>query len=201
MTSDSTWLITGANRGIGRGLADIVLKRPDTTLVALVREPEHETSRSLLANENGASNTKVIMLPYEAKSETSALDAIKQLKDVHNVTALDVVIANAGALASRGPVTSITAEQIHESVSVNCVSTVMLFQATLLLLQAAKIQKEGKSEGYEPKFIAISSAIGSTTLIPKHMHAAQIAYGMSKAALNHAMRKAFYENPDIHLEM
>jgi norsolorinic acid ketoreductase len=201
MKSHTTWLITGANRGVGRGLADVVLKRPDTTLVALVRDPEHETSKSLLANQNGASNTQVLMLPYEATSKTSALDAVNKLKDTHNITALDVVVANVGALASLGPVTSVQVEQINESMAVNCLSTIMLFQATLPLLQAARSQNEGMDGAHQPKFIAISSAIGSTTLIPKYMHAQQIAYGISKAALNHAMRKAFYENPDIHLEM
>ena len=38
--SDSTILITGANRGIGRALAEEVAKRPGTRVLAGARSPE-----------------------------------------------------------------------------------------------------------------------------------------------------------------
>lgn len=195
----TTYLITGANRGIGRGLADIVLSRPNITLVALVRDLEHPTSRSLAANEGGASNTKVIVLPYEGTSETAATEAVSALES-HGVTSLDVVVANAGAIVGRGPVTSLSAATMADHMAINCVAPVLLLQATLPLMRAAKEQRGGE-KGYEPKFIAISSAIGSTGLIDKHMHAQTPAYGMSKAALNHIMRKASLENTDVDIEM
>lgn len=197
--ASTTYLITGANRGIGRGLADIVLSRPNTTLVALVRDLEHPTSKSLAANEAGASNTKVIVLPYQGTSETAATEAVSSLKS-HGVTSLDVVIANAGAILARGPVTSLNATAMADHMAINCVAPVLLLQATLPLMLAAK-EQHGGEPGYEPKFIAISSAIGSTGLIDKHMHAQAPAYGMSKAALNHVMRKAFLESKDIDIEM
>lgn len=199
----TTCLITGANRGIGRGLADIVLSRPNTTLIALVRDTEHPTSQSLAANEGGAANTKVIVLPYQGTSETAATDAVATLQSQHGITALDVVIANAGAILARGPVTSLSPAAMAEHMAINCTAAVLLLQATLPLMLAAKAQRTtaDKDAPYEPKFIAISSAIGSTGLIDKHLHAQAPAYGMSKAALNHVMRKAFFENPDIDIEL
>lgn len=199
--TSTTYLITGANRGIGRGLADIVLSRPNTTLVALVRDVEHTTSQSLAANKSGASNTKVVVLPYEGSSEAAASNAVSALAS-HGITSIDVVVANAGAILTRGPVTSLSVAAMTEHMAINCTAAVLLLQATLPLLHAAK-EQHGADEAicYEPKFIAISSAIGSTGLIDKHLHAQAPAYGMSKAALNHVMRKAFFENPDVDIEM
>jgi norsolorinic acid ketoreductase len=228
-TPQTTYLLTGANRGIGLGLASILLSRPHTTLIALVRDPSHPTSQSL-ASHPKADNTTLIILPYSATSADSALTTISTLRTDHHITHIDVVIANAGAMyGPRSPVESVSVQNITDSVAVNCVSTVLLFQATLPLLRAAittakppaatgggsvASANEGTGDGgqgvngpaaeeeeevgarkgkHEPKFIAISSAIGSTELIGKHMHAQTPGYGMSKAALNWAMRKASFE--------
>ena len=200
-TSTTTYLITGANRGIGRGLADILLRRPNTTLIALVRDPSHPTSLSLQSNPSGAPGTRVIMLPYEGTSPTAALSAITTLQTQHAISRIDVVIANAGAILSRGPVATLTPEEIAAHMAINCTAPVLLLQATLPLLREARKAKEDQ-EGYEAKFIAVSSAIGSTGMIDRHLHASTPAYGASKAAMNHVMRKAFFEvGEDVDIEM
>lgn len=37
-------LITGANRGIGKGLLEKYLARPNHTVIGTVRDPDHESS-------------------------------------------------------------------------------------------------------------------------------------------------------------
>jgi norsolorinic acid ketoreductase len=201
-----TYLITGANRGIGRGLTDLILARhtsPPTTVIALVRDMNHATSRSLAASASKNENTnKLIMLPYDAHSADSASKAISRLAEFH-ITHLDVVIANAGTLSWRGPALDTPAEAIHDAVTVNAVGPLLLFRACLPLLtsdsRCDSNGMESESEGV-PKFIAISSAIGSTTLIPQLRSSQTLAYGVSKASLNHIVRKLAVDYPDIVVE-
>ncbi len=186
------YLLTGANRGIGRGLANIILSRPNSVLIALVRDPNDATSKSLTNGEAVGEGTQVITVKYEASNHSSAGAIIETLQKEHGITHLDVVIANAGYLDWRGPTCTITPEAIHEHMDVNTIAPIMLFSATLPLL---------KQSGKEPKFFAISSAIGSTAMIPKLSHAQVVAYGMSKAAMNHAFVKLNLEHPDIDIEL
>ncbi|KAL6247419.1 hypothetical protein RBB50_005765 [Rhinocladiella similis] len=185
--TDTVYLITGANRGIGRGLADIVLSRPKTTVIALVRDPEHETTKSLASTSLGSSN-KLVIIPYDASVPGSAETAISTLQSTHGTTHVDTVIANAGMLTKRcSPSIDTPPEDILKSVQVNAIAPLHLFRASLALT---------------PKtFIAISSAIGSTQLIPQHAHSSTLAYGVSKAALNHTMRKLSLEYPDMVVEV
>jgi norsolorinic acid ketoreductase len=183
----TTYLISGANRGIGRGLAEIFLSRPDTTVVALVRDPSSETSQSLAAFKAGE-NSKAVVVQYDASLADSATSVINILQAKYSITTLDIVIANSGFIGWRGPsITATTAEYISHFIT-NTIGPILLLQATLPLL---------KKSTSSPKFFAISSAIGSTALIPKMQHVAVVPYGMSKAALNHAMLRLSVEHPDV----
>ena len=186
----TTYLLSGANRGIGRGIADIILSRPNNTLVALVRDPEHETSKSLSPNAEG---TKVINIKYDASEPDSGKSAVGALQKQHGINHLDVVIANAGLIEWRGPSVEVTPEIIHHHMNINTIAPILLFSATLPLLRASKKP--------QAKFFAISSAIGSIETIPQLAHASVMPYGMSKAAMNHAFRKLNLEHPDIDVEM
>jgi norsolorinic acid ketoreductase len=184
----TTYLITGANRGIGRGLADIILSRPNTTLVALVRDLEDETSRALEANEKGADGTKVIMSKYDAADHAGVAALVNGLELSH----LDVVVANAGYMDWRGPITTVKPGTIHEHMDVNAIAPLMLFSACESLLRKSK---------QEPKFFAISSGIASIATIPKLPHASMSPYGMSKTAMNWAFVRLNQEIPDIDIEI
>ncbi|EXJ81509.1 hypothetical protein A1O1_07573 [Capronia coronata CBS 617.96] len=198
------YLITGANRGIGRGLTNLILARPNTTVLALVRDPDDETSKSLASVPRG-SNSILIVLPYDAKDPNdAAATAITTAQRDHGITHLDVVIANAGMLGWYGPAVDTSPEAIHEHITVNTVGPLLLFKACLPLLQRASSSPEEKGavEDKGPaKFIAISSALGSTTLIPQFRPSKTLAYGLSKAALNHTCRKFSVDYPDLVIEM
>ena len=185
----TTYVLSGANRGIGRGLADIILSRPNNTLVALVRDPEHETSKSLGPKGEG---TQVIKIKYEASDPNAGKNAVEVLQKQHGINHLDVVIANAGLIDWRGPSTEATPETIRHHMDINTIAPILLFSVTLPLLKA--------SPKPEAKFFAISSAIGSIEMIPKLMHASVMPYGMSKAAMNHAIRKLSFDHPEIDIE-
>jgi norsolorinic acid ketoreductase len=54
-------LISGANRGIGRGLVEALLSRPNTTIIAAVRNPNVAASQSLNSIAPGASSHLIIV--------------------------------------------------------------------------------------------------------------------------------------------
>ncbi|KIW14610.1 hypothetical protein PV08_07394 [Exophiala spinifera] len=207
--TNTIYLVTGANRGIGRGLVDVILSRPNTTVIALVRDVEHETTRSLVSTtadanvptpktldpshpdpDSNPNTNHVIIIPYDASIPGSAETALTTLGSTHGITHVDTVIANAGMLTKRGPSIDTAPSDIQESVQVNAIAPLDLFRACLTLLSPPP-----------SKFVAVSSAIGSTQLIPQHSHSSTLAYGVSKAALNHIMRKLSIEYPDMVVEV
>ncbi|KAN0108851.1 aflatoxin biosynthesis ketoreductase-like protein nor-1 [Hyaloscypha variabilis] len=185
MSSTTNILITGANRGIGKGLLSTYLTRPNHTLIAGVRDPTSASSKALLALPRGE-NSKVILVKIDSLSQTDALAAVKTLKVEHNITKLDIVIANAGIANHWGQARVTPAKEMTDHFEVNVVGPLILFQATAELLDAAPA----------PKFFAISSAIGSISL-QANFPLESSAYGTSKIALNFVLARIHFENPKI----
>ncbi|PWY75716.1 hypothetical protein BO83DRAFT_397876 [Aspergillus eucalypticola CBS 122712] len=84
--SNLTYLITGASRGMGRGLSAAFLTRPNVTLVAAVRDPCNPQSKSL-SNLPTGPGPRLIIDPAAA---------IYILQHEHGINYLNIVIANAG---------------------------------------------------------------------------------------------------------
>jgi norsolorinic acid ketoreductase len=122
----------------------------------------------------------------DSVSQTDALTAIETLKSEHQITKLDIVIANAGIANYWGAARVTPAQEMIEHYQVNVVGPLLLFQATAELLDAAP----------EPKFFAISSAVGSISA-QEHIPLESSAYGASKAALNFLSARIHFENPKI----
>ncbi|KIV88934.1 hypothetical protein PV10_08560 [Exophiala mesophila] len=194
----TTILITGANRGIGRGIADIFLSRPNTTLIALVRDTSDETTKSLKPLSEGSA---VVVLPYDASDNTSAQTAIEVLQTQHHITSLDIVIANAGIQTWQGPSIETPPEAMMSHFQINTIAPLQLFKATLPLLQHRTSSSSKTSSPSPPKFFTISSSVGSTELIPQRHHLRVLPYATSKAAVNHVMHKLHSEHPEIVIEL
>ncbi|GKT82253.1 aflatoxin biosynthesis ketoreductase Nor-1 [Colletotrichum tofieldiae] len=168
MSSPATYLITGANRGIGRGFVQRILQKPSTTVIAAVRDPSHPTSKALADLPKGP-DTKLIVIKLDSAVETDAAAAVGQLRE-QGITSLDLVIANAG-IAQGGT------------------SALSLFQATADLLKASKTGS--------PKFVAVSTIVGSigSQEILTNFPGTSSPYGASKAALNWFIRLLSFEEP------
>ncbi|KAF7967622.1 hypothetical protein HWV62_33637 [Athelia sp. TMB] len=185
MSSTTTYLITGANRGLGLGLAEAFLARPNVTVIAAVRNPSSsESVASLKALPVGA-GSKLIFVKIDSLSETDAAAAVKQLQTEHGISALDVVIANSGIANQMGPAIVTPIDEVRAHFEVNAVGPLVLFQATAALLEAA-----------QGKFFVMSSAMGSVGDM-ELMPAPNTAYGSSKAAVNFITRKIHFEHPKI----
>lgn len=181
----ATYLITGGNRGIGKGLVRKLLARPQTAVIALVRKPEGATSQSL-ASLPKAEDSRLIVEKYDAASAESPFQAIRTIQSMYNIDILDVVIANSGINAQYGPAASVEASDLQSHYLVNAIGPVLLFQATLPLLQ--------KSDS--AKFFNMSTFAASITDIDQ-FPAQSVSYGMSKAAANYVIRKLHFDHESI----
>ncbi|GAA6040950.1 hypothetical protein JCM8097_003204 [Rhodosporidiobolus ruineniae] len=177
MASQTVYLISGANRGIGFEIVKQLASRPDTLVFAGARDPSKADALNTLAKEKG--NVEVVKLSSTSEEEAAAVAKAIEEK----AGKVDVVFANAGVANSYGPLLSQSPQAFREHFEVNTLGPLILFQQTYPVL--AKSSK--------PKFLVTSSTIGSSTAA--HFPAA--AYGTSKAAVNHIVAHAHHDYPDL----
>ncbi|RCI16429.1 hypothetical protein L249_3120 [Ophiocordyceps polyrhachis-furcata BCC 54312] len=187
MADSLTYLVTGANRGIGRQLvADLVL-RPDTTVVATVRDPDSGTSQSLSALPTAA-GSRLVVVPLDATREEMAHETLPQRLQENKVERLDVVVANAAAPAL-GSVLQTKAASARHCLEVNSIGLLRLFQACWPLLE----NSDGSSGG--KRLVLMTSSVASIQGLETEDFPLT-AYGMSKAAANWLAKKISVEFRD-----
>ncbi|KAI9675998.1 MAG: putative secondary metabolism biosynthetic enzyme [Caeruleum heppii] len=185
--NDSTiYLVTGANRGIGRGIVETYLSRPGSVVVAAVRDPSHPTAQSLVQESSGKPG-KLIVVALESIDEAAPFVAVKELTTKHGITHLDVVVANAGISQDATPIAQVSLSVLRRHVDVNAYGTLALFQAVLPLLKKSK----------QPKFVTIGSPLGSIGGMELRSQYPMATYGASKALLNFFVRRFHFENPEV----
>jgi norsolorinic acid ketoreductase len=154
------------------------------TLIAGVRDPTNASSKALLTLPHGK-NSKVILVKIDSLSETDALNAVSTLKSDHQITKLDIVIANAGIPNYFGRARVTPIKEMISHYQINVIGPLLLFQATAELLDASP----------SPKLFTIS-AVGSISY-QENLPLEAPAYGSSKVVLNFISRKIHFENPNI----
>ncbi|EEY16816.1 aflatoxin biosynthesis ketoreductase nor-1 [Verticillium alfalfae VaMs.102] len=187
MIPPSIYLITGANRGIGKGFVQRILQKPSTTVVAAVRDPSHPTSKALVDLPKGA-DTKLIIVKLDSAITTDAAKAVAYIRS-QGITSLDIVIANAGIAQDGTSVLSTSVANTLKHFQVNALGPLTLVQATADLLKASKT--------VAPKFVVISTIIGSISSqeIFSHFPKTSSPYGASKTSLNWFIRLLSFEEP------
>jgi NAD(P)-dependent dehydrogenase (short-subunit alcohol dehydrogenase family) len=144
----TTVLITGANRGIGKGLVTAYLARPGHTVIAAVRNP---SSAEPLARLSVAQGSRLVVVKLDATIETDAADAVGQLSAQHAIGHVDIVIANAGVVYTWPSVADVKIDDMMASLAPNVFGAIWLYQATRHLLNNAG----------SPKWVTIGSTAGS----------------------------------------
>ncbi|RYP49210.1 hypothetical protein DL769_011108 [Monosporascus sp. CRB-8-3] len=89
-----TILISGTNRGLGKGLLQRYLARPDHIVIAANRDPKSSQSQALKDLPKGP-GSRLIMVKVDATVESDASEAVEDLV-AQGINSLDVVVANAG---------------------------------------------------------------------------------------------------------
>lgn len=181
-----TYLVTGANRGIGRQLTALLLARPSTTVIVANRDPSHPTSTSLSTLPT-ASGSSLIVLKLDASVLEDAASAFTSLTTTHpNIKSIDVLVANAGTITSFGPALSTAPSALTSHFNINTLGPLALLQAFSPLLLASPA----------PKFAIVSSNIASLAIMEKVPFPA-LSYGISKIAGNYLVRKLHFENEKL----
>ncbi|EPE34835.1 NAD(P)-binding Rossmann-fold containing protein [Glarea lozoyensis ATCC 20868] len=147
-------LITGANRGIGKGLLELYLLKPNHLVIAGNRDPEHATSKAL-ATLPTADGTRLLVIKIDATVPTDAAAAAKLLaKD--GVDYIDIVIANAGVAYVYPKVSEVKTEDMQRHIVPNVYGNVWLYQAMLPLLKRSE----------KKMWVSIGSSAAYLTVVP-----------------------------------
>ncbi|KAI5203411.1 putative NADP(+)-dependent dehydrogenase [Aureobasidium subglaciale] len=179
-------LISGTTKGLGRAFVAKYLSRPNTTVVATVRDPSTQEAQSLHSISK-AEGSILIIVKVDSRSDTDCVSAVASLQN-QGISRLDLVIANAGTyvVPKESAVAKVTPEELLYHVDVNAAGPMRLFQATLPLLKKAE----------KPIFVYISSIAGSITATADFSFGVGV-YGASKAAGNFLVRRMHQENPEL----
>jgi norsolorinic acid ketoreductase len=145
-------LITGTNRGIGRGLLELYLAKPNHTIIAANRDPNHPTSKAL-ADLPKAEGTSLLLIKIDATVPTDPADAVKELAS-HGIDHIDILIANAGIAFIWPKVSEVKVEDMQKHTVTNTYGVIHLYQATLPLLKKSK----------NPKWVSIGSSAAFLTV-------------------------------------
>lgn len=155
------------------------VSQENNTVIAAVRNIEG--AQSLLQVPRGA-NTRVIITKIESSSRTDAYEAIKNIQ-AKGVSQIDVVISSAG-IAKMNTIEDMPLEEYEEVLTINSISVMLLYKATLPLLRKGSPQ---------PRFAFISAAGGSLNDMPKYPYP-NASYASSKALANVLVVKMGMEN-------
>ena len=157
----ATWIVTGANRGIGLAFARLLAARGDD-VVGTARRPED-------SDELRATGARVEQL--DVADDASVARFARRLKG----TPVDVLVHNA-AIGEAGPtIDDLDAESVRRTLDVNAVGPVRVTRALLANLRAGRTRK----------VVALTSGLGS---LERNTDGGWHAYRMAKAALNMFVR-------------
>ncbi|KAJ0419839.1 hypothetical protein BJY00DRAFT_301896 [Aspergillus carlsbadensis] len=155
----TTVLVTGANRGIGRGLLERYLAKPHHTVIAANRDTEDPTSREITSLPR-AEGTTVKVVKLDMTSPTEAADAANALTN-QGIDHIDILIANAGVATVWPKLDEVKIEDIRLHFETNVCGFVRVYQAFLALLKAAR----------EPRLVTIGSKYRNMIAYPNAAYA------------------------------
>ncbi len=151
--AQKTWFITGVSTGLGRTLAELLLRRGDR-VAGTARKPE------ALAEWESAHRELLLLLPLELTDFTSIHHAVHQAFAA--LGRIDIVVNNAG-YALFGAAEEATSEQIEHCIRTNLTGSIEVIRAALPRLRAqgggriVQISSEGGQIAY-PNFSVYHAA-------------------------------------------
>lgn len=156
----TTFLITGAGRGLGLELARQLSRRPGATIIATARRPDGAPELPGLAHEVHALDV----------ADEEAIRALgERLRD--RPGGIDVLINNAGVSSEHRSVGALTQAELRRVFDINAFAPILLTRALLPCLRAGKRRT----------VVNITSVLGS---IAGNSGGSSYPYRASKAALN-----------------
>ncbi len=171
-----TFLITGANRGIGLAVTRVLLDQGDKVFAAC-RQPQKAQELITLQKTHGK-NLELVAL--DAASDSSVVAAAKEV--AKKTDYLDVLFNNAGISLQpyNASLEQVEIPKMRESFEVNTLGPLRVSQTFLPLLKKAK----------NPRLINMTSGLGS---LSGKAEGGFYAYGVSKAGLNMLTRTMAFD--------
>ncbi len=166
-----TVLITGSNRGLGLAFARHYAAE-GWNVIATTRSPDSAGDLASLA----ASNERVAV----EQLDVTDYARIAELASEYSGMPIDILINNAGIYGDRARQKwgSLDPETFHQINAVNVLGPLKMVEAFADHVAASE----------QKKIVSITSGAGSVS--PERVAGGGVFYGISKAALNMAMRKA-----------
>ncbi|KAK9244996.1 hypothetical protein V1506DRAFT_539574 [Lipomyces tetrasporus] len=161
-----TYLITGANRGIGFEIARQLLAAGNHDVIAVVRSIDASGPIKALVDEN--KNSKIV--EFDVTDRSSIKDAVKALK-ARGVDKIDVLINNAGVTHDAARMEALEDAEFARILRTNVIGPSAVISEFLPLLQ----------QGRRKVVVNVSSSLGSIAMNTGY---ATGGYNVSKAALN-----------------
>ena len=187
MTTSTTALVTGANKGLGR---ETVRRLTDLGWQVFLAARNRERGIQAVA-ELAAEGRQAWFVPLDVTSDESVAAAAAAVRA--RTGRLDVLINNAGVADSGAHPAETSADELREAVDSNVFGAVRVTKAFLPLLRATT----------HPRIVMDSSGMGSIATLTdprwKGLVPPTLGYPASKAALN--MLTAVYASalPDIRI--
>lgn len=160
-------LVTGASRGIGRGIAESLAKQG----YALTITSRTISDLAALADDLRSLGSPEVVVETSDMSDLAALPGLVALHESRFAT-MDALIVNAG-VGMIGPVAAFPLSRVQKVVDINFTAAYVLMQGALPLLRLAAQATPSRGA----KVIALSSITGA------YSEPNMAAYGASKAAL------------------
>ncbi|UKZ75706.1 hypothetical protein TrVFT333_003398 [Trichoderma virens FT-333] len=171
-TKPTVVFITGAGRGIGKGLTAVYLLRPNHVVIGSVRDkssPNHDELKKLPT----AEGSRLILVSIDSSELDDPAKALEHVQS-EGITYIDIVIANAGICPSPGPFQNVPIKDVLEGFKVNAAAPIQLYHATSPFLEKST----------QPVWLSISSIVGSIKNAEQYNAPFIFAYGLSKSSLN-----------------
>jgi len=180
----SSYVVTGASRGIGLELVRQLSSDPKNTIFALVRNKAGSTDLQELAHTNGNQNVHIVEADIsDYKTIKSAAEEVSKLSGGK----LDVLINNAALMRHDRGTLTVDAYPDEETLEkdfelffkTNVIGTTHTINAFLPLILA----------GSSKKVIVVSSSVGSLGFTLSSGFSVAVPYAASKAAVNMIVAK------------
>ncbi|KAI0816801.1 NAD-P-binding protein [Trametes gibbosa] len=183
-STPTTWVVTGASRGIGLEIVRQLLASPDNFVIAAARNPEGATDLKALKNSADTRGTL-----HTVKLDLDDFDGVrtagKEIGVILGDKPLDYLVNNAGKVA-QDTAFSLDPEVLLSTVRTNAAGPALLSQVLL-----PHIDKSSRKA-----LVYISSTAGSLGSV-KRVGAGVATYSVSKAALNMVAEKQRIARPDL----
>ncbi|KZV62033.1 NAD(P)-binding protein [Peniophora sp. CONT] len=177
-----TWLITGANRGIGLEFVRQLLSDQSNVVFATCRNPDAATDLAALGK---SAQGRLHIFALDTSDPASISSAPEHTRAALGEQGLDYLLCSAAVVRLGDSVMVMSAEDMTRSFAVNVVGPALLAQAFLPLLERP---------GARGVIMNMSSGLGSIGLDcgPKCA-----SYSVTKAALNMLTYKQAKEKPNL----